>query len=352
VLSAVEGILAPDPSVPRLRRRTATQLYGAALVLLSILAVPLAARRLDRTTRPWFVAILSLVGFASPRFEDDGSDSWRARIVAPAMSLALARLIGRGHRPASRALDAGLIGLGVHALATLSKERTRAPWVSLWVAAAVDLASVVVLRFGARSLPVLAIATIMSVLAMRRELMAHVRSAVAIGDFDRSIIWRDTLELVARRPWLGVGPGNYPDYAVRYFHRYRDAPDPYRVMRAGFSSAHGNYPQVAAELGLAGLAALGWTLAECVGLGRRLARSTAPSADVDLAVGATGAIAGEAAASLLGDYLLPAYHNGGHRHLPVTVCTWLLMGALLAIESDSTGAPGEDGAEGKRVPRS
>ncbi len=78
----------------------------------------------------------------------------------------------------------------------------------------------------------------------------------------RLILWTDTVALIRARPWLGVGPGNYsllwPAYrSVDNWHRWR------RLM--GFrheqaARAHNEYLELAAEIGVAGLAAFGAVL--------------------------------------------------------------------------------------------
>src|SRR5262245_46418902 len=70
----------------------------------------------------------------------------------------------------------------------------------------------------------------------------------------RSQIWEDSLEMIARRPFFGHGPNTYMP-VFQEFRRKYDGNFYY-----GPTYAHNCYVQIAAEIGLAGLAAFLWII--------------------------------------------------------------------------------------------
>jgi O-antigen ligase len=141
------------------------------------------------------------------------------------------------------------------------------------------------------------------------------------GDFQRLILWRDALELAAQRPFLGIGPGNYLDYTMRYGN-----------LNVWLSSPHGNYQQITAEMGLVGLGFTLWIAVRGLTLGWRLFRRATDPFRRSLAIAATCSLAGPVAAGVLGDFLIPNYHNGGSTNFTATVYSWIILGLLMSLE--------------------
>ena len=69
-------------------------------------------------------------------------------------------------------------------------------------------------------------------------------------------IWRNTLEMIRSTPLFGVGLGNFQVHYPRFAN---GAPDHTRVEER-VESAHNDYVQLTAELGLLGAGLLGWVL--------------------------------------------------------------------------------------------
>ena len=90
---------------------------------------------------------------------------------------------------------------------------------------------------------------------------------------------------------------------------------------------------------LAGLIALLWLLLRAVTLGVALLRATEDAFVRSIAAGIVGGLLGQICASVLGDYLIPAYHNGGHTNFCATVYTWMMIGLLVAIETGARKRP-------------
>jgi len=102
-------------------------------------------------------------------------------------------------------------------------------------------------------------------IATTRAQIADMRSQGDIGQ--RRVLYRDTLRMIADKPWFGWGLGSYE----RVFPLYNSTPrSPIDGLPIYFQEAHSDWLQVAAELGIAGLlllaGAVGWPLL-------RLARS-------------------------------------------------------------------------------
>jgi hypothetical protein len=323
VVSGVHGALTYDPHVPGVHRFVLVQVYAAALIVLSAGAALLVAYRLDDARA--VTAIVVGVGASCALLPillvpAIPVPTWGRMITAGAMAVVYALLLH--DLPRSfwlRALGVAFVlyGLAVSLVIPLVTE-DRSQWISGWLAAGVALAVITWLRLPNRlrwgvSLPAAAVAAIAGWPLIERA----IERASMEGDFGRFRIWKDALHLLAMRPLLGVGPGNYSDYVERYaaYHPY--------------GSAHGNYQQVAAETGLLGLAALLWVLVAALQLAWQQRRSADPFVAA-LALGVLGALSGQAAASVVGDYLLPAYHNAGHANACTTLYVWVLIGALMA----------------------
>jgi len=144
--------------------------------------------------------------------------------------------------------------------------------------------------------------------------------------YQRVEIWRASLDVVAHRPILGAGPGQFRTVARAF--QFPDGDGPLRFDR-GFATTHSDLLRVPCELGIPGLAAalaLVGTIAYEVG--RRRSRGTlAPSA-----LGAAGALAALGAHALV--------ENVSSRS------ALLVLAAVLAGGLLSTPLPPADGRRG------
>jgi beta-lactamase class A len=110
-----------------------------------------------------------------------------------------------------------------------------------------------------------------------------------------------------------------------------------KFWQAAVSSAHGNYLQIAAELGWTGLGATICTLVLAVDTSWCLFKTVEDPFLRAIAAGIGASIIGQSVASILGDYLLPCYQNAGHTNISVTLYSWMLIGALMSIEARAPG---------------
>ncbi len=135
---------------------------------------------------------------------------------------------------------------------------------------------------------------------------------------------------------LGIGLGNYRAYNA-YYGRW----DVWGTSR--FSSAHGTYAQALSETGWLGLLVLLFLLAAGTRMLYRYYKMFPEGYAKAYALGALGAFVGVYAASFAGDYLFPAYHNGGMGTFGACVYVFLVTGVVIAMARERGLVWGESG---------
>jgi hypothetical protein len=331
VVAGIQGALLYDPTVPGVHRFALMQVYATALIVLSVAAPLLVAYRLDdvRTLMPILIAVGAYAAIRPMLVQNDEVGAgWRVMVFIQAMALAYAALLRwppRSFWLRSLAAASVVYGLGAYLVLPLVQHNS-SQWVSAWMALTVSIAVISWVHFRTLRWRLLIPAAAATVVAFWPFIQRAVENASREGDFGRIYIWADAMRLWMLRPLLGVGPGNYIDYIERYATHHR------------YGSAHGNYQQVAADMGALGLAAVLWALGMALSLALRQRRSADPAVAA-FALGALGALSGQMAAAVVGDYLLPAYHNAGHSTICVTVYFWILIGGLMATATHSRVPP-------------
>lgn len=330
IVSGLHGALDYDPTVPGVHRFALVQVYATALLVLSVGATLLVAYRLDDARAVLLIVIgvgvyCSVVPILrSPVIPAAG---WKTMIVAQAMALTYAVLLRWPPRSfVLRSLGTAFILYGVIVyLGMPLLAAQHGQWVSSWLGIGVALGLITWVHFKKLRWRVLVPGAAAALLAISPYIARAVTRAQQEGDFGRVRIWADALRLLSMRPLLGVGPGNYSDYIERY------------ALGHPYGSAHGNYQQVSAETGLLGIIALLCVIGGALHLAWRQQRSSDPFISA-FALGVLGAMGGQLSAAVVGDYLLPAYHNGGHTNVCVTLYFWILLGALMATANHPAGA--------------
>ncbi|HVM97015.1 MAG TPA: O-antigen ligase family protein, partial [Candidatus Acidoferrales bacterium] len=342
VVSSIQGVVFYDGNVAGGHRHFAAEIYATALYGLSIATTFLVAAQIDsRAALANSCRALVAAGVVALFVCAMTPLPWYPLIVTHAAALVWARLLFDPPRSFwLQALGCGwVIFVVVECIGMSFLVPTEAQWVSGWVMLGVALATVTVLRMGWKfwlvGLPGSGVALWLVGPALQRM----VNIAQSEGDFGRVRLWGDALKLMIRRPVLGVGPGNYLDYVLSYGDN-------------GFTSAHGNYQQALAEIGVVGCGALVWVIWRSFRLSWNLHRSVDDPGLDAVAVGVTGGLAGVVAASVLGDYFIPAYHNGGHTTLTTTLYTWIMLGLLVGIEQLTRSAALVSGPVGPENPGS
>jgi O-antigen ligase len=141
------------------------------------------------------------------------------------------------------------------------------------------------------------------------------------GDYERFELMRGAWKYATTFP-LGVGIGNYRTYNAFHYGQIWGT--------ASFTSAHGTYSQHLAEMGIIGLALL---LSILVGGFRWLLQCYRKMADGPpkvFLIAAMGQLVGISCSAIIGDYIIPTYHNGGLTTFSTTVYSWLIWGLAIA----------------------
>lgn len=142
------------------------------------------------------------------------------------------------------------------------------------------------------------------------------------GDFDRFSLMAASFKYATHFP-LGVGFGNYRTYNSYHYGEL--------WKTTTYTSAHGTYSQHLSEGGIPGfilfvsiiLSGFYWVYKEYCSI-----EDNCYSKIFLLAV--LGQIVGIAASAILGDYIIPTYHNGGLTTFSATVYSWIIWGLAIA----------------------
>jgi O-antigen ligase len=141
------------------------------------------------------------------------------------------------------------------------------------------------------------------------------------GDYDRIALMKGAWRYATTFP-LGVGPGNYRSYNSFYYGR--------KWGTTAYTSAHGTYTQHLSEMGIPGLVLfLAIPICGFRWLLRRY-RKMPSGFSRNFVLGAMGQLVGISLAALIGDYVIPTYHNGGLVTFSATVYSWLIWGLAVS----------------------
>ena len=126
---------------------------------------------------------------------------------------------------------------------------------------------------------------------------------------------------------LGIGLGNYRAYNT-WFGR------PENWDTTTFTSAHGTYSQVISETGWGGCLLFFWLLYTNASLMNRVYKALPPGRWRTYTLGAWGGCIGIYVSAFNGDYIFPAYHNGGLATFGSCVYTHLMVGIIIAVAKE------------------
>ncbi len=272
---------------------TATRLAAIAATGLAIEAsfstvrlVQVAGRSTDPIAALWHHWLTTRI---SPHYPDVnamgsyfamGAVVWMSRVLAPVAT------------PVTRAASAGAAVVVLAALWLTGSRAallaTAAPGLVLWLG---------VRRSSRRTLLIVtAVAVAGGLLFTAAQRDPASRSPASTALFIRVELAKVGAHMTVDAPWFGVGLGEFRDQSTRYISPA--LVDVFSVT-AGGENAHNQLIQVAAELGLVGLAALGWLLWAALGPAWR-SLSTSVRADQSWAVGWTGGVCALLLSALLG----------------------------------------------------
>jgi O-antigen ligase len=327
VASGVTGALFYDSAVPGVHRYLLVQVYAIALVVLSVATVFFVSEQIQgRRVLNAAVGMLVVIGITMTVNEIPPGrllqmPRWYPIIITCAFTLVYASVLSRLPRTRWQWL-AGLVAL---ALVLQGPAKNfffhESQWISGWVMIGIPLILLPLLCLPRLALPAIVIGGLLGLFLIWPRVEFAFEQARLEGDFHRLIIWKDALLMGSLRPVFGIGPGNYIDYAERYAQ-----------VDIALASAHGNYQQIVAEMGIVGLGFVLWALWRVLAVAWQVFRKATDPIDRVIGLATIGALAGQMGASVMGDYLFPAYHNGGHANISATIYTWMLIGVLMSAE--------------------
>lgn len=266
------------------------------------------------------------------------SGGWPALLeIAPACTLWAWLLQGENRSPRLRALGWLALGLLVFQIFLLGNAIS---WISGWFALFAGLFFIAFLKSKRLFAGLIAVSMILVVAAIPFLKSHVVHDVQTSGDLDRFSMMRGAVMYAMHFP-LGVGPGNY-----RAYNLYYGRPSVWNTT--AYTSAHDFYAQSLSEMGFVGLLiTLVWVVGGVVML-TRLYRRCPPGFSRTVILGVAGTWAGLCAASIIGDYMIPVYHNGGLITMTTTIYSWIGLGiataharqqGLLSAAAASTPAP-------------
>lgn len=312
-----------DNEVQHAHRLLITQIAEAGLLMLAIGAFFVAANSLrdaawlQATIYPVAIIGVYVIIFKLSKMPMFVYTPKATLVVTVVGAYTLSRLLF-ARQSAAAAFCLGVIFLGCVAVTFSSLS-----WVSGLAAFSLMLMTLVFLRSRK------AFATIVAVGAVAIVLLWSVAVGVyndsrAQGDFDRLGIALDSANMALHtNPILGIGPGNFYAYSFKYGTIW------YGLTT--YTTAHSNYSQAIAELGLAGILVLLWLVFAGIRTGLTAFKET--RADMKwVPAAATAIFVGFAVSSVMGDYLFPNRANGGILNFGITVYVWLTMGLAVAAQ--------------------
>ncbi|MBV9848272.1 MAG: hypothetical protein JO250_01155 [Armatimonadetes bacterium] len=195
-------------------------------------------------------------------------------------------------------------------------------WVSGWFGLFCGLYIVAFLRSKRLFAVLLAVGLVLYVAGHAFLQQNVVHKVQTSGDMARFDMARASVYYALRFP-LGVGPGNY-----RAYNLYYGGLTMWKTTT--FSSAHGFYSQMLSELGFGGLILTALFVLTALTMVARFYRRMPPGPSRTFVLGLAGMWGGISAASGIGDYLIPVYHNGGVYSLSTAIYAWIGLGVAVA----------------------
>lgn len=206
-------------------------------------------------------------------------------------------------------------------LATLAIFVQCVAWVSGWLGLMITILTVTFLKNRRTFAGLLVVICVLSAAAwpfLHENIVARSQTE---GDYDRFSLMLGAVKYATTFP-LGVGLGNYRSYNSFHYGQLWGT--------TSYTSAHGTYSQHLSEMGFGGLALFLAILASGFVWMLRNYRTMEPGPSKTFLLAAMGQLAGIACAALIGDYIIPTYHNNGIRMFSATIYSWLIWGLAIA----------------------
>lgn len=328
ILSYIKGNILYDPDVSGEHRFVLVQIFASFIIIISVVTAFMVPRffETDKQIRPIYFALIC-VGVMVLIFEALGlsklgfAPSWTPLMQAHAISLAYAGLLFMPELSLWKKIIFCLLIIFSIQYIVLQFLLGGEQWISGWIAIAIPLLYITFRKSKVWSIFLLVLFFVLVFILAGDQIKYMFIAAEEERDFDRFIMWLTAFKLWQKNPLFGVGAGNYMDYSITY-----------AVKGFTYTSAHGQYFQILTELGGFGFVCFFWLITKIVLLGKYLINKVTDNFSKAFVIGVMGSIYGQLFASLLGDYILPSYHNGGVKNISTTIYFWILVGSLMAIE--------------------
>lgn len=221
---------------------------------------------------------------------------------------------GRSRPARGLALVGVAIAIGFVFVASIS-------WISGWLGLFVAFGTILYLRSRRILAACIVLSLVFALVAWPFLQKNVVEESASKGDYDRFLLMQGAWRYATTFPF-GVGLGNYRSYNSFYYGQ--------KWGTTAYTSAHSTYSQHLSETGIPGLA-LFVAILVC-GFRWILANYTKapPGISKNYLLATAGQLAGISAAALIGDYILPTYHNGGLVSFSTTIYSWLIWGVAIA----------------------
>lgn len=144
----------------------------------------------------------------------------------------------------------------------------------------------------------------------------------------RVAIWQHSFAIFLEQPIFGVGPYNYYDYSLYVASKRNNGDQQKGVM----TSPHGQYVQLLVETGIIGVAAFLWFIIELFKLIKYFLTDKKDFRINIIASALSAILISRLAAGILGDYIIPQYHNGGLQSFCSTIYFWVAVGILVGLK--------------------
>jgi O-antigen ligase len=313
-----------DYRVPTEHRYLMRQVAEVGLLCMPIAVYLLVSNNLkdERWVRTVFWSVLAVGAFAfcvmSPWVVIPGSFrmAWAGLLPVPLISFMYARIVL--HRQFDSKVLASICVLAV----LLVVQFMVTTWVVMWFSVSVSLC--VISWHRSKKFFACVLCVVLLICIVKHEhfvrVIAFERAEQSLERFD---LWYAALRMTIRRPFWGIGPGNfYPYYSYHYAAAYGTINVP---------SPHSNYVQFLVEYGIFGVAAFIWFVVACLKFLKDSLRFAKTDWQKAFFLCVNGHFTGMAVIALLADYLIPTTANDGLLTFGTTLHTWVLLGLAVSL---------------------
>lgn len=241
---------------------------------------------------------------------------WWQLITFLPVGYSWAVVLGSENSKAKRCVAAALVALAVLAIFVRC-----VAWVSGWLGLIVTILTVTLVKNTRTFAALLVVICVLGAAAwpfLHENVVARSQTE---GDYDRFSLMLGAVKYATTFP-LGVGLGNYRSYNSFHYGQLWGT--------TSYTSAHGTYSQHLSEMGFAGLGLFLAILASGFAWMLREYRAMRPGPSKTYLLAVMGQLVGIACTALIGDYIIPTYHNNGIRMFSATIYSWLIWGLAIA----------------------